>query len=346
MSFNKIIISLLVCLLYGCSYDPIYQKKHYVFGTLVDLKIYGEEEETAKKISNEIIEELNRIHKLLHPWNEGIINDINQAISNNKSLSLNNEEIINIINDARILENKTNGIFNPAIGKLVSLWGFHSETLPSKIPTNKAINYLVKSNPSMNDISIKNNVLKSNNNNVQIDLGGYGKGYALDRVKEILNNKDIRNALINIGGNILAIGKNGSKNWVIAIQNPREPGVIAKISLKPGWSIGTSGDYQKYLINNGVRYSHLINPFTGSPSQGTQSAVVLTPPSINSGTLSDVYSKPLFIAPKIDKFTVAKSLELNYFLIIMDDNSIIISQDMKNEITWYQEPNEKNIFTN
>ena len=54
MSFNKIIISLLVCLLYGCSYDPIYQKKHYVFGTLVDLKIYGEEEETAKKISNEI----------------------------------------------------------------------------------------------------------------------------------------------------------------------------------------------------------------------------------------------------------------------------------------------------
>ena len=346
MSFNKIIVSLFFCLIYGCSYDPIYQKKHYIFGTLVDIKIYGEKEETAKNISNEIIEELNRLHQLLHPWNPGIINDINQAIANDKSININNNEIISIIHDASTLENNTKGIFNPAIGKLVNLWGFHSETLPTKLPSKEAINNLVTLKPSMNNISIKNNILKSRNNSVQIDLGGYGKGYALDQIKNILSVNDIPNALINIGGNILALGKRGSKTWVVAIQNPREPGVIAKISLKPGWSIGTSGDYQKYLINDGIRYSHLINPFTGLPSQGTQSAIVLTPPSVNSGTLSDVYSKPLFIAHKNKKLIVAKSLGLNYFLIIMEDNSIIISRDMMNEISWYQEPDAKNIITN
>ena len=117
----------------------------------------------------------------------------------------------------------------------------------------------------MQSIRIENGILKSNNKNIQIDLGGYAKGYALDQAKKILKNNNVNNALINIGGNILAFGKYGERNWVVGIQNPRKPNVLATIALKPGWAIGTSGDYQRYIMVNNQRYSHLINPKTGYP---------------------------------------------------------------------------------
>ena len=145
-------------------------------------------------------------------------------------------------------EKQTKGNFNPAIGKLVSLWGFHSEVPRKMMPDTKAILKLVEAKPSMGNIKIVNNILSSTNKFVKVDMGGYAKGYALDQAKNILEQYNINNALINIGGNILALGMQGDKEWVVGIQNPRNPNLMASLPLKPGWSIGTSGDYQKYLL--------------------------------------------------------------------------------------------------
>tara|TARA_B100000902_G_scaffold86348_1_gene90514 strand:- start:3324 stop:3920 length:597 start_codon:yes stop_codon:yes gene_type:complete len=195
----------------------------------------------------------------------------------------------------------------------------------------------------MQSIKIKDKILTSNNKNVQIDLGGYAKGYALDQAKKILVKNNVKNALINIGGNILALGRNGEKAWRVGIQNPRKPNVIATINLEPGWSIGTSGDYQRYIIIDDKRYSHLINPNTGFPENRTQSATILIPPSKNSSIKSDVFSKPLFIAKIKNKINIAKSLNINYFLIIMNDNSIFISKSMNDKIKWEENIDKKNI---
>jgi thiamine biosynthesis lipoprotein len=154
---------------------------------------------------------------------------------------------------------------------------------------------------------------------------------------------NINNALINIGGNILALGKHGDRNWVVGIQHPRKPNSIGSISLSPGWSIGTSGDYQRYFIVDNQRYSHLIDPNTGYPATNAQSATVLLPPIEFSGTLSDVYSKPLFIAPENLKYSIAKELGIDFYMIIMTDGKISISNDMLNLIKWHEEIDEKNI---
>ena len=119
--------------------------------------------------------------------------------------------------------------------------------------------------------------------------------------------------------------------------------MIATIDLKPGWAIGTSGDYQRYIIINNVRYSHLIDSKTGYPANNSQSATVLVPPSNNVGVKSDVFSKPLFIANKKNKMAVAKSLNINDFLIIMNDNLIFISKSMNDKIIWEENIDKKNI---
>jgi len=341
MYFKNFIFIVLFLAVFGCGGDPIFQKKHFVFGTMIDIKIYGEDETKANNVTNEIIEEFNRLNMLLHPWEESLINKINLSISKGNPIHIKNKEVISIIEDSKSLQNKTHNLFNPAIGKLVSLWGFHSDTFKNLLPNKTKILDLVKSSPSMMNISINNNILKSSNKDVQIDLGGYAKGYALDRAKKIIKSNNVKNALINIGGNILAIGKHGNRKWVVAIQHPRKPNAIAYMPLDPGWAIGTSGDYQKYFIKNNNRYSHLINPKTGFPSNNSQSATILMPPSINVGVLSDVLSKPLFIAPEDKKIDFAKGLNIEYFLIITKDGSIIISKKLQEKINWFDKTYKK-----
>jgi thiamine biosynthesis lipoprotein len=345
MRLNSLIVYILISLLMGCGENKIHHSKDFIFGTLIDIKVYGESKINAEKVSNEIFNEFHRLHKLLHPWEKSLITDINIAISQKKSIPINNDEVITILRSAQHLEKQTQNLFNPSIGKLINLWGFHSNDYVQKtIPNQEIIEKLVSSNPSMESIKIENKVLKSNNKNVQIDLGGYAKGYALDQAKKILTRNDVKNALINIGGNILAFGKRGERDWLVGIQNPRKPNALATISLKSGWAIGTSGDYQRYIMVNNQRYSHLINPKTGYPESKTQSATILMPPSEDSGTLSDVFSKPLFISSKKNKADMAKLLNIKYFLIVMDDHSIFISEDLNKEINW-EDGIDKKIIT-
>tara|TARA_B100000768_G_C11275193_1_gene375572 strand:- start:886 stop:1929 length:1044 start_codon:yes stop_codon:yes gene_type:complete len=344
MHLNNLFILFLVASLLGCSDSKIYHEKDFVFGTMIDIKIYGESEINAEKVSTEVFQEFHRLHRLLHPWEKSLITDINDSISKKKSIAINNDEVISILTDAKNLEAITQSLFNPAIGKLIKLWGFHSNEYNQEvIPDPDTIKDLVLSKPSMKSIKIENKILKGNNHNIQIDLGGYAKGYALDRAKKILKKNNIKNALINIGGNILAFGKHGEREWIVGIQNPRKPNAIATVSLKPGWTIGTSGDYQRFIIVNNQRYSHLINPKTGYPENKTQSATILIPPSKNSGVLSDVFSKPLFIATLENKIEIARSLKIEDFLIIMNDDSIFISESLNNKINWEEDLDTKNI---
>jgi thiamine biosynthesis lipoprotein len=130
---------------------------------------------------------------------------------------------------------------------------------------------------------------------VQLDLGGIAKGYALDRAALILHRRNIRNALINIGGNVMALGSKGKTSWSVGIQHPRASGPIATLALYDGEAIGTSGDYQRFFEVAGRRYSHLIDPTTGEPAQHTQAVTVLITPQKDAGLLSDVTSKPIFL---------------------------------------------------
>ena len=130
---------------------------------------------------------------------------------------------------------------------------------------------------------------------VQLDLGGYGKGYALDRAAAILKARGVNNALINIGGNVLALGSKGEAPWRVGIQHPREPRPLASLPLRDGEAIGTSGDYQRFFEMDGERYCHLLDPRSGRPARGTQAVTVLITPRPGAGTLSDAASKPAYL---------------------------------------------------
>ena len=326
--------------LQSCSQTSLYQSKHYVFGTIVDISIYGESDKKAEEATQAILKEFTRLHNSLHAWKKSDLTQLNESIAKNKPYKNASAELIEIINEAKVLENASNHLFNPAIGELVDYWGFHQDEFNPIHPDPSKIKTLVERNPSLDQVRIAGSTISSTNAHVKIDLGGYAKGYALDQASKILHDHHIKNALINIGGNIIAIGQHGNKPWRVGIQDPRGSQAIAKLDLLDGWAIGTSGDYQRYFIIDGVRYCHLIDPFTGFPVQGIYSVTVLIEPAQNAGALSDVLSKPLFIGKKEDRQAIAEKLNIRHYLII-EDNVISLTQTMADKIQFLDVHSQK-----
>ncbi|MFZ5502494.1 MAG: FAD:protein FMN transferase [Pseudomonadota bacterium] len=315
---------------------PTYQEQGYVFGTLVEVSVYGEDEAPAKQGVAAVMREFQRLHDLLHAWKPSPLSALNAAFARGETVPV-SAELSAMLRDAAQLSAQSGGLFNPAIGGLIQLWGFQADEFKAALPDAEEIAALVKKNPQMGDIALSRNpsdppdqggadhsspdkvrlggVAFSDNKAVRLDLGGYAKGYALDRAAAILRQRGINNALINIGGNILALGRHGGRDWRVGIQHPRKPGALATLALRDGEAIGTSGDYQRYFELGGKRYCHLIDPRNGYPVQGVQAVTILTS-GAHAGVLSDAASKPLFISGASGWRAAAAAMRLDAALLV------------------------------
>ncbi|PKO92634.1 MAG: thiamine biosynthesis protein ApbE [Betaproteobacteria bacterium HGW-Betaproteobacteria-1] len=329
---------LTVLALSSCGREPLYQSQSYVFGTLVDISIYGEEASRAADLAAVIQQDFQRLHHKLHAWNEDSdLSRLNRAFAAGERVAI-DPELAQLIRHAQQFSAQSDGLFNPAIGLLIGHWGFQRDMFKPVDIDRAAIEELVVANPQMGDIVLLESAAgieaEIRNPAVKLDFGGYAKGYALDRAAAYLKAQGANNALINIGGNVIALGRRGERNWHVGIQHPRKPGAIASLDLEDGWAIGTSGDYQRYFELDGKRYCHVLDPRNGFPAQHTQSITVLLPPGELSGTLSDVASKPIFISNDGQRSDMAKKLGVENFMVIDDAGNIAASPAMQQRLKW------------
>ena len=283
----------LLWMLAACSPPPLVQQQSYVFGTLVEVSVYGAPETQAQQAIAAALARFDELHRRLHAWQPSDLSRLNAALAQGKRVPV-TPELAAMLRDAQMLSAQSNDLFNPAIGGLIALWGFHADTPQGKVPDAAAIARWVKAAPRMSNLHMENGTVWSDNPTVQLDLGGYAKGRALDDAAAILKAHGIKNALVNIGGNVIALGQHGDRPWRVGIQHPRKPGTLATLDLHDGEAIGTSGDYQRYFEAGGHRYCHLIDPRTGRPASSMQSVTIMVS-GAHAGTRSDALSKPLFI---------------------------------------------------
>ena len=330
------LLSLLLCglLLAGCARTPLYQAQAYVFGTLVEVSIYGEPETRARELADHVLQDFQGLHERLHAWQSGSeLHRLNEAFAAGRSAPVSNE-LARLITDATTLATQSGGLFNPAIGGLIRQWGFQRDEFTPVAIDEAAIGALVAADPKMDDIVIDNGQARSRNAAVWLDLGGYAKGYGLDRAAAYLRAQGVQGALINIGGNIIALGRHGDRPWRVGIQHPRAPGPIATLELADGWAIGTSGDYQRYFMLDGKRYCHIIDPRSGYPAQGTRSVTILVPPGPQAGVLSDAASKPIFIAAPKQRLAAARAMGIGDFMLIDSEGRPFVSAGMAPRLHW------------
>lgn len=286
---------LLLLFLSACQRAQVYQQESYVFGTRVEVAVYGESEREARTATAAVLREFDRLHRAYHAWEPSELTALNEKLARGEEAQV-SPELAAMLTEAQAIAVTGDGLFDPAMGRLIALWGFHTDTFVPRLPDPAQVAALTKAAPSMADLTISGTTVKSRNPAVEIDLGGYAKGYALDRAAAILKERGVKNALINIGGNVMALGSKGDQPWRVGIQHPRAPQALAALPLYDGEAIGTSGDYQRYFDLDGRRYSHLLDPRTGAPATGTEAVTILVTPRFHAGTLSDAASKPIFLA--------------------------------------------------
>ena len=335
----RFLVLLFALILSACGKEPLVQTKSYVFGTLVDISIYGETEDKARAVTSHILQDFQRLHHQYHAWqSDSELSKLNQSFAVGKTPIEISPELNQMLAQAQTLSKQSQGLFNPSIGGLIGAWGFQRDEFTPVEINDAAIQKLVLANPQMSDIVIKNNTAYSTNSTVKLDLGGYAKGYALDLALAELQQQGVKNALVNIGGNIIALGQHGDKPWRVGIQHPRQPKPMAMLDLPSGWAIGTSGDYQRYFEKDGKRYCHIIDPRNGYPAQGTQAVTVLLPPSTQAGVLSDVASKPIFLSVPDQRANAAKAMGVEHYLVIDAEGNVTLSVSMNQRVHWLAKP--------
>jgi len=326
----------LVTFLAGCG-EKIHRQQSYVFGTLVEVTVYGEPEEKAKRATDQVLRDFDAMHRAFHAWQPGDLERLNGILSRARPgtpvQAEVSPELAAMLKDAARLAELGEDLFNPAIGNLVRLWGFHSDTFEPRLPDAKAIENLVKAHPRLADLAISGTHVTGTNPAVRLDLGSYAKGYALDKAAAYLKSQGVKNALINIGGNVLALGDKDGAPWKVGIQHPRRAGALAVLELHDGEAIGTSGDYQRFFEVGGKRYCHLIDPRTGWPAERAQAVTVIAR-GPHAGTLSDVASKPLFIAGPADWRRMAAKMGIFEALLVAADGTITATRALNQRLAW------------
>ena len=316
----------------GCAKAPLYQQESFVFGTRVELLIAGLDEAQARPAAAAVLREFDRLHRTYHAWKPSELSDLNAAIAAGKTAAV-SPEMASLIADAQRLTKLGDLLFDPGIGRLIGLWGFQSDDFKAQLPDPAALARWRTSRPSIADLTLAGEQVSSRKADVAIDFGGYLKGVALDRAAEILKQHGVSNALINIGGNVMALGTKNGERWRVGIQHPRQSGPLATVALDDGEAIGTSGDYQRFFMLDGQRYCHLLDPRSGQPVTHTQALTVLVSQRPAAGTLSDAASKPLFIAGA-EWPSLAAKLSINQVLRVDADGHLQVSAALQRRLEY------------
>ena len=308
------------CLLLGCHPVSLQEQQAYVFGTKVDVVVVSENPAIAQEAIRTVLQEFDRWHRSYHAWEPSELTTLNEAIAAGHPHTV-SPALADFIREAQTFARQGDHLFDPGIGQIIALWGFHHDEFKAELPDPSALARLQQAHPSIADLHLDGTTVTSRNRAVALDFGGYLKGVALDRAATLLKEKGIHNALINIGGNVMALGDKEGRPWRIGIQHPRQPGPLAIVELHDGEAIGTSGDYQRYFELDGHRYSHLIDPRNARPVEHTMAITVLTQGE-KAGTRSDASSKPLFIAGEQDWPALAQRLQITHVLRVDRDSHL------------------------
>ncbi|GAB6042645.1 FAD:protein FMN transferase [Endothiovibrio diazotrophicus] len=316
----------------GCSRPPEpYQERIYIFGTLVDLTIWGAPEEKAREAAATLARSFEKEHHEWHAWKPGALTDLNAAIARGEPHAV-PDTLVPLLVQSKALYRASGGLFDPAIGGLIGLWGFHQDEPPhgEPPPPNEAIERWRAANPTMDDLTIDGNVVTSHNRAVQLDLGGFAKGYAVDRAIEALKSMGIGNAIVNAGGDLRAIGSKDGRPWRVGVRHPQGKGVLAAIEVTGDESVFTSGNYERYNEYKGVRYAHILDPRTGMPVQGITSVTVIH----DNGAEADAAATALVVAGVDKWWETARSMGIRYAMVVEENGTVHLNPAMRDRVTF------------
>ncbi len=304
--------------------QQIFHQTAFLMGSRFDISVVADDEKEGNASIETAIAEIARIENLISSWSP---QSQTSAINRNagvKPVKV-DRELFDLMERAIAISNITDGAFDISYASMDQIWKFDGSM--TQIPSDEAIK------KSVEKVGYKNIVLDPENQTIflkhqgmRIGFGAIGKGHSADKAKLLLISKGVKAGIINASGDMNTWGKHpDGKDWTVAITNPmNKDKAFATLPLKQG-AVVTSGDYEKFVTLNGIRYSHIINPKTGYPAKGIISVTVFAP----SAELADGLATAIMVMGKdigIDRINQLPHVEC---IIIDDQGGIHQSKHIK-----------------
>ena len=292
--------------------QKIFKRTQILLGTIVEIQVSDEDEQVAEKAISQAFAEVKRIDDLFTTYNEE--SPVWKINNNSDTLIKVDDEIYNLLVLCDSVTRLSDGCFDVSLDNLTKAWGFYTDDphLPTKAAIDSALN-----SSGWNNIQLKENQTIIRRKNVGLNFGAIAKGYAVDKAIDVLKKSGIKKALVNAGGEIKVIGN----DWKVGIQHPRdERGIVAVVKLND-MTVATSGDYEQYFEQDGIRYHHIIDPKTGYPARGLQSVTVIN----ESNTFADALATAVFVMGKEKGMKLIENLNNTEAMIIDEEEKIFYS---------------------
>jgi len=256
---------------------------HFPFnamGSSCELKFYCQDKVNAQQIADKVIADVKRIERRYSRYREdSILSDINRVAEKGGEITI-DEETAALLNYANTCYQQSAGLFDITSGVLRKAWDFKSQTVPKQTDIKKLLKIV-----GWKKVKLTSSSISFSLPGMQLDFGGIGKEYAVDRASGICWQQGIRHGLVNLGGDIKVIGPHPNKEpWMVGVRHPRKAEeMLTQVPVYLG-AVASSGDYERCIVVNGKRYGHVLNPRTGWPVSGLVSVTVLSEQCVIAGS--------------------------------------------------------------
>lgn len=313
-------------LVYSCPAQVLRQRAVTLMGSRWDITIVAADSAMAEKQIDSVIAEVTRIEYLISDWKpETQVSAVNR-MAGVAPVKV-DREVFDLTQRALHLSNLTNGAFDISFAAMDRIWKFDGTM--TQMPTPEAIK------KSVEKVGYKNILLDSaactiflKNKGMKIGFGALGEGYAADRCRQLMLARGVQAGIVNGSGDMSTWGKQpNGKPWTIGIADPANSTELYAVVplLQP--SVVTSGSYEKYVVFNGRRYSHIINPATGYPATGLMAVTIFGP----SAELANGFSTSIMVMGKKAGLKLLKQFPEYQCLIITDHKKVFTSPNLSHK---------------
>lgn len=286
-----------------------YHESRKVMGTLCEVQVHDDNAAAAARAMTAALDEMARVDRLLSNYiPDSELSRMNASAA--KAPFHASPELYAFVKRSRVYFDDTLGTFDPTMGAVVRAWGFFT---PHPAPPSAADAAAARARTGFDKVRLDDATRSVSYavDGLEIDPGGIGKGYAVDRAADVLRGLGVTSALVSAGGSTLyAIGHPpGHDGWKVAIRDPsRRADSLAIVSLRDS-AVSTSGVSERFVVENGHRYAHIIDPRTGEPSEGMCQVTLIAP----DATASDALTKAAFLLSRrqlIDRFSARPGIHV------------------------------------
>ena len=298
-----------------------FSRDEAIMGTVVRVELWHDDAAAARDAMAAVMAEMHRIDAGMSPYKpESELSRINREAAQ-KPVAI-SQEMYDLIRRSIEFSKLSDGAFDITFSSVGYLYDYRKHVKPSDDDIARA---LAGINYRHLELDRKQRTIHFARPGVRIDLGGIAKGYAVDNCIAILRKLGITNALVSAGGDSRLLGDRRGRPWNVGIRDPRQRGELAAVLPLDNVAISTSGDYERYFEEDGVRYHHIINPRTGKSAGGVRSVTVIGPDGITTEGLT----KSVFIKGPKDGLKLIESQKGVEAIVIDAEGRMHVSKGLQ-----------------